>query len=997
MRNAGAKGWLALDSVVIATQGDLNAEQLSASPEPRGRRPLAAVGRSSASSGLAFSGFVGVGSTLPAAAQTTVRISYDDAALSLRFECDEPLLDTAQQRRHEFLAKVSRRDGDVHRDDSVVILLQPPGSKQVYDFTVNALGTIADAACTEPDLWGSRDVTWNSQATARGQIDERRWLADISIPWADLGGRPQTGDTWGACFGRIAKGRKETSSWNLSARGFHDPVALGALTFVDRVPDIRLSPPATLKLQGNTIPPVCAAAKGLPPRVFTEIRSPSRLQRVYGHSFDVPGEADLKLAYGVLDAASLQPLALTPLLPQAVKSSSAELTLATPGPWELLLNGQRIAGSAQAPEQPIPVPLEKGMNVLALRLTKGTAALQGKLDKFTFDAANWRMAPAEVADPANPSLDDGEWPLAPKLGDHTTLGPMVGQADQPVVLRRTLLVEHTRVWPTPEPAYTLARGVTQHMTFRTEGLKGRKLHGWQTFIAVRPDFEVLGSTGFYGNNPGIPKWTTTQAGEQSVQGRKMRVVKIAADQPLVPGRHYIMSEFEAFVRAPASPPGAEASSGPPPEFSYWSQANDGSVIEAPQTIKVRVLPAVKGQRCKNLVWQLWGGWLSNMDDPGMREQVLACAQAAGFNDIVSGDRWTADHATRFGLEHTLGINFQPWALNLAPYLKQHPDQRLVAADGKPSGQYLCTTVLLGEGWTVVRDCLRDKIDAIKPNTVDYDFEYGPLGGSPHACFCPRCLEAFRQHARLPPAEELSGEIIGRQYRDQWVDFMARRAAKMFGMFRRTIHELSPGTRFSVYSGYATPDNAERYGVDWRYVGQEQGCDRAGCGYGRPVEATRATIAALQGIPLICGALLTPYERDILTPVNPLTKAWLLRTVLDSTGGVLVYDRKVVDGRSWLAMGETTRLVAAYEDAFVQGRRLSLDPFSDAQVQPLQHAGTTLVCLMNPTPKPLALKVPLRPEWGAGQEFYGGRKVIAGATVETTLEPGDAEVVVLLRD
>ena len=241
-----------------ARSGDLTAEQLSAAPELLGRRPLAAVGRGSAGSGIAISGFVGVGSTLLAPAQTTVQVSYDDAHLYLHFECAEPLLDTAQQRRHEFLAKVTQRDGEVAQDDSVVILLQPPGSKKVYDFTVNALGTIADAVCLQPDLWGSRDVTWNSQATARGQIEERRWLADISIPWADLGGRPKAGDTWGACFGRIAKGRKETSSWNLSARGFHDPVALGTLTFVDRVPDIRLSPPATLKLQGNTIPPVSA-------------------------------------------------------------------------------------------------------------------------------------------------------------------------------------------------------------------------------------------------------------------------------------------------------------------------------------------------------------------------------------------------------------------------------------------------------------------------------------------------------------------------------------------------------------------------------------------------------------------------------------------------------------------------------------------------------------------------------------------------------------------
>jgi len=153
---------------------------------------------------------------------------------------------------------------------------------------------------------------------------------------------------------------------------------------------------------------------------------------------------------------------------------------------------------------------------------------------------------------------------------------------------------------------------------------------------------------------------------------------------------------------------------------------------------------------------------------------------------------------------------------------------------------------------------------------------------------------------------------------------------------------------------------------------------------------------LQGIPLICGALLTPYERDILTPATPLTKAWLLRTVLDSTGGVLVYDRAEMDGRSWLAMGETTRLVAKYEDAFLTGKHVPLPGLSSAQAEALQHEGTTLVCLMNPGGKPLSLKAALPREWGSGQEFYGGRKVAAGATVEVQLEAGEAEVVVLTK-
>lgn len=104
----------------------------------------------------------------------------------------------------------------------------------------------------------------------------------------------------------------------------------------------------------------------------------------------------------------------------------------------------------------------------------------------------------------------------------------------------------------------------------------------------------------------------------------------------------------------------------------------------------------------------------------------------------------------------------------------------------------------------------------------------------------------------------------------------------------------------------------------------------------------------------------------------------------------------MDGRSWLAVGETTRLVAAYEEVFLKGRRLALDPFSDAQVQSLQHGGTTLACAMNPASEPRIVKAPLRPEWGAGQEFYGGRKVEAGSAVELTLEPGEAEVLVLRK-
>jgi hypothetical protein len=341
------------------------------------------------------------------------------------------------------------------------------------------------------------------------------------------------------------------------------------------------------------------------------------------------------------------------------------------------------------------------------------------------------------------------------------------------------------------------------------------------------------------------------------------------------------------------------------------------------------------------------------------------------------------------------VNFEPWSLNLAPYLKDHPDERLIGADGKPNDRLMCLSLLLGEGWHAVRRALDEKLESVRPDTLDYDYEYSPVNG-PHSCYCPRCLQAFRDDAKLPADTKVDPAAIKARYGTAWVDFMARRVARLFGRFRQTVHELSPATRFSVYSGYQTPDNPDRYGVDWRYVGQGQGCDRAGCGYGRPVEAIRATVDALQGIPLVCGALLVPYKHDVLRPVSPYTKAWLLRTLIDSTGGVLAYNRLSFDGRSWYAVAETTRVVAAYESVFIEGKRLSLPNLDSAQVQLVQRGNASLVCLMNGAGKPLALKVQLPAELGSGQEFYSGTPVNAGETRSYELAPGDAEVLVLTR-
>ncbi len=1016
-------GQVAFDQIALSTRGDMTDEELDAAPAWGARRPLAVVSRAAAPPTLdglgddpcwlntvACAGFVGLRSLPPAQADTSVRICYDDTHLYLLFECQEPILSVAGQRRGEFVANVTERDAEVHQDDSVIALLDPADTgAQVFDFTINALGTIADARAPGPDLWGTRDLGWDSGAEAEGMIGEDAWIVEMSIPLADLGGAPSPGDTWQVGLGRIAKERKEHAAWHPARNGFHDPYEFGTLVFGGATPGVAITTPAALQPGKNEVAASLAPVPGQPSGVYllsatgpAAKRERTRASRFVALDdgpvdvsapFTVGQEGELTVEHAAVDAATLEPLYLRPTLTRAVRSSVAEVKIACGGPYELHLNDDVIARGDQATGEPISAPLQRGANVFALRLEQGTAAISVDAPGLRFTGESWKMAPADTESATSAGLDDGSWPVAETSGDDPQLGPVVGEAGKPVVLRRTLLWEKTRVWPTPEPAFHLARGATQHISFITDGLAGKKLDGWTTFIATPPEFEIVGSTGFYGTtNDEQPEFQLSPEGTRQVDGREMRVVKVVADKLLLSGRHFIMSMFEAHVRY------REGAGDPDPdaEFIYWSEANGGNISEAPQRFNVRVLPELAGRHPETLVFQLWGGWFTNIDDLTVREGILECAQAAGFNDIVAGDRWTTDHSPPRGLGQTLTTNFKPWGMNLSDHLEAEPEQRLITGDGEPLDDRMCMSFLLGEGWPAVETALKARIDEVRPQVVDIDYEYGPYAG-PHSCYCPLCLAAFRERDGVPADATLDAESIKQEHAAEWIDFMARRVAEMFAKFKETVHRLAPGTEFTIYSGYQTPSNAEMYGIDWQYIGDLQSCDRAGCGYGDGEPVIAKTVEALQGIPLVCGLLSVPYDTTITTPLTPVTKARSLRMLLAGTGGILVYDRKSFDGRVWHAIGEVTRLAAEHEDVFLNGKpAAALEGFDITQGQVLSAGQTTLVCVMNQGSRVVEHQIQLPVDAGAGVEFYSGQAVGAGEQVSCELQPGDAAVYVLKR-
>ena len=309
---------------------------------------------------------------------------------------------------------------------------------------------------------------------------------------------------------------------------------------------------------------------------------------------------------------------------------------------------------------------------------------------------------------------------------------------------------------------------------------------------------------------------------------------------------------------------------------------------------------------------------------------------------------------------------------------------------------MCTTLLLGDGWPVIEKALRKRMDQMRPHTVEIDYEYGPFAG-PHSCYCQRCMTEFREYAKLAPKVELNARIIRKKYKAQWIDFMARRVAEVFARFKEAVHGISPGVKFAVYSGYQTPANPEMYGVNWQYIGDLQACDKAGAGYGEPEADIYRTVEALQGIPLLTGLLSVPYRTTDTTPRTPITKAKALRHLLASHGGgVLVYDRHSLDGRTWYAIAEVSRLAATYEEVFLKGKPSAMPGLRLPETQVISEGRATLVCVMNEGSQPTTRRFDLPRDAGSGVEFYSQEEVTAGQHVTCKLDPGDVAVYVLGR-
>ncbi len=161
----------------------------------------------------------------PAVERTEAYILYDDELVYFGFLChdSEPSAVAAQ---------LTRRDSDLSRDDSVMVVLDTfHDGRSAYFFMTNLLGTqqdgrVADNGRVVEDNW---DATWYSAASRI----EGGWSVEIAIPLVILRFTPGAAQTWGLNLGRTTRRLLETSFWTGPLEARFRISQYGSLTGLD--------------------------------------------------------------------------------------------------------------------------------------------------------------------------------------------------------------------------------------------------------------------------------------------------------------------------------------------------------------------------------------------------------------------------------------------------------------------------------------------------------------------------------------------------------------------------------------------------------------------------------------------------------------------------------------------------------------------------------------------------------------------------------------------
>lgn len=174
-----------------------------------------------------YTGFTLLGDVeTPARAQTQFAVAFDNSSLYFGIKCQEPGMS-------ELRAEVTERDGKVHGDDCVEIMIDSTGDRtEYYHLTTNPIGTLYDSQMRQGGH--VRALQWDCDWQAEVARGEDFWAVEVSVPIVQLELTDASRGDWALNVTRERKaGKRELSSFTTAPGGFHQPTYYAQLQLPD--------------------------------------------------------------------------------------------------------------------------------------------------------------------------------------------------------------------------------------------------------------------------------------------------------------------------------------------------------------------------------------------------------------------------------------------------------------------------------------------------------------------------------------------------------------------------------------------------------------------------------------------------------------------------------------------------------------------------------------------------------------------------------------------
>ncbi|MCX7600049.1 MAG: carbohydrate-binding family 9-like protein [Armatimonadetes bacterium] len=552
------------------------------------------------------------------------------------------------------------------------------------------------------------------------------------------------------------------------------------------------------------------------------------------------------------------------------------------------------------------------------------------------------------------------------------------------------------LWPTEvyDGILYVADGQLTHLWMLAACSEGGP-EGYEAIIEFPEWLEMLDppSRADYSNCPEIKALRRTQV-TRNGQRMKRVVVEVASPPPATTiDKLELWQEPIVLWLKAAVPKGSKL----PLRGQMYTRLKRGSLLEPERVTPVVMLRGERGrqpQRTPVFIW-LHGPAVPRR---GWRE-LLAHYRSIGVNGLQEGvnDPDFDALARQYGISTMRSFFWYWWAPR---YAAAHPEDLAVNALGRPEVEgtlaAICPEVLLAEESPAFEEAWQNNIGSDRGTPLGWNWNLE--GPSPwRACFCQRCMKAFREFAGADPSLPLSFDVLrgNAALSARWIDFAAGQNERLVRKFSEWLARERPGCGLYLNSGGPTPSYPAEGRFRWKAVLPYLAGGMFFRYCNSPL-ASRTTVqsdseawlreVADSGTP-IWAMLSAGYMRlDAYNYYEPdLIALQVLQHLAIGYRGIEFWSYRGFDGRFNNALAAATRLVAQIEPWLVEGQRIEL-PAAAVQapetvlVVARRHGGRTALFVLNfdaVSPARVRIRVP-----GVG----ASRLRIAGSTKPASFLP-----------